>query len=386
MTSARVKVLESVLDVSAHAWDALVPPGAAPVLRHAWLAAMEQSGSATPERGWRATHLTLWRGDALDWRDPACVPARPTRWASTSTTSAGPTPPQQLGVALLPQAARWACRSLPSRRRKLHVARRAKTSPCDAAGDPAHRGTSSYAQDQGCLERCTCSSRPRTRPRRSMERYGCLPPRHACSTTGENPGYRTYDDYLARASTRSARHQLQARARRGGPAGADRLAHRAQRTSSNPDARRASPGRFYEATASRHAWGPVQLTRDFFRRAFADHARRPRARRWPNTEASAVAGRLQPAHAHPPLRPLLGVLRGAPVSALPRLPVPLHRRLAFAAGRATFEPGAGGEHKVSRGFEPTRVHSLHRVFEPQLEGGHSPGLRSRSSRGGPTDR
>jgi predicted N-acyltransferase len=37
------------------------------------------------------------------------------------------------------------------------------------------------------------------------------------------------------------------------------------------------------------------------------------------------------------------------------------------AGRKVFEPGAGGEHKVSRGFEPTAVHSAHLLFDPRLD-------------------
>jgi uncharacterized protein len=32
-----------------------------------------------------------------------------------------------------------------------------------------------------------------------------------------------------------------------------------------------------------------------------------------------------------------------------------------------FEPGAGGEHKVSRGFEPTITHSVHHLREPRLD-------------------
>jgi hypothetical protein len=69
--SARVKVLESITDVPRAAWNALVPAGAAPVLRWEWLAAMEESGSAVRERGWEAAHLTLWRDGTLLAAAPA---------------------------------------------------------------------------------------------------------------------------------------------------------------------------------------------------------------------------------------------------------------------------------------------------------------------------
>ena len=32
-----------------------------------------------------------------------------------------------------------------------------------------------------------------------------------------------------------------------------------------------------------------------------------------------------------------------------------------------FEPGAGGEHKMSRGFEPTITHSAHHIRDPRLD-------------------
>jgi uncharacterized protein len=35
-------------------------------------------------------------------------------------------------------------------------------------------------------------------------------------------------------------------------------------------------------------------------------------------------------------------------------------------GRETFEPGAGGEHKLARGFEPTLTHSLHAFADERL--------------------
>ncbi len=36
-------------------------------------------------------------------------------------------------------------------------------------------------------------------------------------------------------------------------------------------------------------------------------------------------------------------------------------------GRKAFEPGAGGEHKISRGFVPTAIHSAHYLFDRTLD-------------------
>jgi predicted N-acyltransferase len=37
-----------------------------------------------------------------------------------------------------------------------------------------------------------------------------------------------------------------------------------------------------------------------------------------------------------------------------------------AQGLRRFEPGAGGEHKLARGFTPTIVHSAHWISDPEM--------------------
>src|SRR6202030_4877824 len=39
----------------------------------------------------------------------------------------------------------------------------------------------------------------------------------------------------------------------------------------------------------------------------------------------------------------------------------------IARGVEVFEGGAGGEHKLSRGFEPSLTWSAHRAFDPRLD-------------------
>ncbi len=54
--------------LDAAAWDALVRARCGrlhPALRHAFLAAMHSSGSASPDTGWEADFLTAWRGRTL---------------------------------------------------------------------------------------------------------------------------------------------------------------------------------------------------------------------------------------------------------------------------------------------------------------------------------
>jgi uncharacterized protein len=61
------RILDSLSEVSPGQWDALaaVNGTAQPFLRHAFLSALTDSGSACPQTGWHPRHLTLWQGDSL---------------------------------------------------------------------------------------------------------------------------------------------------------------------------------------------------------------------------------------------------------------------------------------------------------------------------------
>ena len=57
-----IEVLESPQGIKADDWNALLAlqPDATPFMRHEYLAAMHESGSATPDTGWTPCFLTLW--------------------------------------------------------------------------------------------------------------------------------------------------------------------------------------------------------------------------------------------------------------------------------------------------------------------------------------
>ncbi len=57
-----VKVLDSIHDVPAVAWDACAG-GEDPFVSHAFLAALEDSGSVAPETGWMPRHLAVMGDD-----------------------------------------------------------------------------------------------------------------------------------------------------------------------------------------------------------------------------------------------------------------------------------------------------------------------------------
>ena len=65
-----IRVLNSPLDVQKHMWNDLLatqsPDGVLnPFMRHEYLTALHESGSAIPKTGWTPRFITLWDGDTL---------------------------------------------------------------------------------------------------------------------------------------------------------------------------------------------------------------------------------------------------------------------------------------------------------------------------------
>ncbi len=61
------RVLNTPAEIAAADWNALLAEQAepSPFMRHEYLAAMHESGSATPDTGWTPRFVTLWQGDVL---------------------------------------------------------------------------------------------------------------------------------------------------------------------------------------------------------------------------------------------------------------------------------------------------------------------------------
>ncbi|MDR3200509.1 MAG: GNAT family N-acetyltransferase [Spirochaetales bacterium] len=60
-----LKIFRSISRIPREAWNSLVTQGMIPFLEWEWLAALEESGSVSPETHWHPLHLTLWDEDTL---------------------------------------------------------------------------------------------------------------------------------------------------------------------------------------------------------------------------------------------------------------------------------------------------------------------------------
>ncbi len=73
MPPTTLRVIESLANVPAHEWNALV--GDAPLLSHAFLHALHESGCASPETGWTPRYLTAWQSGSLAGAMPLYIKA-----------------------------------------------------------------------------------------------------------------------------------------------------------------------------------------------------------------------------------------------------------------------------------------------------------------------
>jgi uncharacterized protein len=177
----------------------------------------------------------------------------------------------------------------------------------------------------------------------------------------KNAGYATYDDFLARFSSKRRNQWKRER----------REMERQGITIETLRGRDVTPEivdqmyGFYTSTVDKFYWGRRYLNRSFFEEivvrlpqgvevVLARDGKRPIAGALNFAGKDALYGRYWGASED---RPFLHFNVCYYHS--------IEQCIARKLGR--FEPGAGGEHKMSRGFEPTITHSLHHVRDRRLD-------------------
>jgi predicted N-acyltransferase len=343
----QLRVLKSIDEVSPEAWNALVPAGAPPVLKYEWIHAMESSGSASKRAGWEAHHFAAFEGGILIGAAPAWRKHHSMGeyvydfgWAQAS---------HQFGVDYYPKLLVGVPLSPITAQRFLGTERRALAE--FAVKSAQQQGLSSihiiFPPDDEAAE---------------LETYSLgLFRRSGMQYHWKNPGYRTYDDYLSRFDSKR-RHQLK---RERGAAQTQGITLRTVPGSALTSEHAKLAYRFYEATCEKNGWGGVQLNAKFFERAFAtmpDDLEMVLAER----QGKAIAGAFNLVSPKRLFGRYWGCFEDVPFL---HFNVCLYHSVdeCIRSGREVFEPGAGGEHKIPRGFEPTAIHSLHRAFDLRFD-------------------
>ena len=347
----RFRILTSITEVPAATWDALGGPAAPPFVRHAWLAALEESGSASEETGWAPHHLTVWEGERLLAAAPAYRKFHSMGeyiydfgWADAATRLCVEYYPKlDVGGPLSPA-------TVP----RILIAPGEEALPlCQALLEAAIES----AREEGCSSVHVLY--PTAEEADFLAANG-LSHRHTLQFHWKNPGYATYEDYLARFDAKR-RHMI--RRERGAAAEQGISVRTVAGRELGPEQARLAHD-FYAATVQSHGWGHLQLTQDFFTRVFRDM---PEAVELVQAERGGrvIAGAFNVVTPERLYGRYWGAFEEHPFL---HFHVCLYHSVeeCIRAGRKVFEPGAGGQHKIARGFEPTAVHSAHLMFDKRL--------------------
>ena len=374
-----IRVFDSPGQIAVIAWNALLAaqPHPTPFMRHEYLAALHDSGSATPATGWVPNFLTLWRGETLAAGCPLYLKEHSYGeyvfdWAWANAYA-------QHGLAYYPKAlvavpftpvpgTRLLARDAAAREALL----RALVRWC---GD--RQLSSLHLLFAGDEDLAACDS------------AGLLQ-RHTVQFhwTNRAPGFTSFDDFLA-SLTQEKRKKIRQERRKVAEAGVTfRWARGAGIRPDDWD----FFYRCYERTYLEHGNAPY-LTRDFFRRMaddlpqtwllfVAERAGRPIASSLIALHVPSTLGTTQkssenvPQPASPGLDAPLSaetVAYGRYWGALERVDC-LHFEACYYQplqwciehGVHRFEGGAQGEHKMARALLPVRTSSAHWLAHPDF--------------------
>ena len=350
-------ILTSLRDVAAEAWDACVP-GGHPFVRHAFLAALEESGSATAETGWLGQHVVLKdSGGTVLGAVPMYLKNHSHGeyvfdhgWADAFERAGGRYyPKMQVSVPFTPATGP-----------RLLIRADAAANQEETA---AFKGALLSACIQ-CSEKIGASSLHITFPEKDeaelMQEAGLLL-RTGMQFHWENGGYDSFDDFLGSLASRK-RKQIRRERRE---ALAEGLKVRALTGDDIEEHHWDAFFHFYRETGSRK-WGMPYLTREFFSLLgqsmgeqvvlmIAENAGRP------------IAG-------------ALNLMSGDTLYGRNWGAVEYHKFLHFelcyyqaidyaiAHGLKRVEAGAQGEHKLLRGYLPCPTYSAHWIANPSFRG------------------
>ncbi len=348
--SVQIEIVPSLDDVPAAQWDALTGDGD-PFVEHAFLRALETSGSVGPRTGWSPCHVLVRRDGELAGAAP--LYAKTNSYGEYIFDWAWANAASQLGTAYYPKLVS-AVPFTPATGRRLLVADGATSGE---VVDALLAGMSTMVEevDASSLHLLFVTEAERTS---LADNYGLLP-RLTYQYHWENQGYATFEDYLS-TFRHGARRQVKKERREAMASG---LEIRTLTGDEITDEIAATAYRFYRDTTARKG-AIAYLTADFY----AELARSLKHRAVLNLATDAgrpVAGALSFAKG--------GYLFGRYWGCIEDYDK-LHFELCYYAnlalcidrGWTRFEAGAQGQHKIKRGLMPSPTYSAHWLRHEEL--------------------
>jgi predicted N-acyltransferase len=357
MPGDEVRVFADLSEIGKERWDALLSPHSTPFMRFAWLSAMESSGCAAPRAGWVPRHLTVWRKGELIAAAPA--------WAKDDSDG--------------DFARDWDLASASSGARLRYYPKLALTvpfTPCTgerilvAPGEDRAKAVEriSQAARQLCEGEQYATFQtlfPDAPGSGELENAG-LASRVSFQFHWTNEGYRSMDDFLARFNSKR-RHMLKREMGAAAGQGVTIRTVRGEELARDIPRWAKVAHDLHRSTVDKLMWGRRWLNEKFYQSAFAgmpDAMEVVIAER----EGEIIAGAFNVASKTR--------LYGRYWGCYEELPF-LHFNVCYyhsiadciARGLEVFEGGAGGEHKLSRGFLPSLTYSAHAFLDPRLDRG-----------------
>ncbi len=349
-----LSILSEIAEIDQRVWDGLLGAGP-PFLKWDFLDALEQTGCVRPERGWAPAHLCLRERGQLLAVAPAYVKGNSEgefvfdhSWAQFCT--------ERLHSEYYPKLI-VASPFTPATGPRLLTAAGVDQERCFAAFVSALRH---FCDDAKLSSAHVLFPDPKQAESLAAAGMGM---RQGVQYHWQNPGYASFDDFLSRYSSKR-RNQIRRERRAIADLGIE------IEVLSGSDLRPEQIDHvfeFYRSTVQKYFWGRQYLNRDFFFELCARLGDQvmvvfatPRGSRVPVAGALNLVGP----------EALYGRYWGAHEDLKH-----LHFNVCYYVGidecirrgLRVFEPGAGGEHKVARGFEPTVTHSAHHLQHPMLD-------------------
>jgi predicted N-acyltransferase len=360
----RLQVLDSIASVPREAWDALLDEAATPFVRWDFLEALESTKCASPRSDWVPRHLAAYRDGQLVAAAPAYVRSgsdgdfsRDWGWASAASRA---------GLAYYPKLS-LTVPFTPCTGRRILV----------APGEDRERSVAAIAG----LARDLCRRErlgslqvlfPLAEEADELARAG-LALRIDHQFHWQNEGYGSFDDFLGRFRSKD-RNAIKREMRAPAEQGIEIRTVRGEelRVRSVELAREAHA--LHRSTIDKLMWGRGWLNQAFYERVFSrlpEHVELVEARK----EGRLVAGAFNVASTDRLFGRYWGAFEEHPFL---HFNVCLYHsvRDCIERGLRAFEGGAGGEHKLSRGFLPAETFSAHAFSDPRLDRAMREALRA----------
>lgn len=348
--SLQVRFIRSLSEVAAPEWDA-VAGADYPFLRHAFLYGLERSGCTTAESGWQPMHLLLHRGEQLTGLLPLYLKGH--SWGEYVFDWAWADAWQRLGLAYYPKLVS-AIPFTPATGPRLCLLEGESSA---AAWDTVLAAIQAFAEDRSLSSWHLLF--PRAEISEALLERG-LPRRMATQFHWFNRGFGNFDDFLQTFASRKRKNLRRERQR----VIEQGLEMRTLRGAEIRPQHWARFHHFYQMTYAKRSGHGGYLTREFFTEvapSLGEQVVMVIAARGGEDVAAALYFRSS------------DTLYGRYWGCLEEFDC-LHFEACYyqgieyciTEGLQRFDPGAQGEHKIQRGFEPVATWSSHWIADPQL--------------------